>query len=185
MLDWHKCAILQFNETSWNIIRTFWEFSIQPFLPVWIFMFSNKIFPTPMYCRCSIKKRVLWSNKFEKWYSRVWSVFTTSPVPERYVDEIMDMKWWSRKSSEVGLQAGGEVMSCRMSLLSPELIWDTLWQKDLLLGDYWRNMAAGFWQGIHSRTGSLICHHSALWISLSETERVGCLLQLRITSHCM
>ena len=109
------------------------------------------------------------------------SVFTTSPVSERYVDEIMDMKWWSRKSL-LRLAFRQEVRwgnkSCRMALLSPELIWDTLWPRGLLLGDYWRNMAAGFWQGIHSWTGSLIC-------SLSETERVGCLLQLRITSHCI
>lgn len=126
--------------------------------------------------------------KFEKWYSRVWSVFTTSLVSERYVDEIMDMKWWSRKSV-LRLAFRREVWwgnkSCRMSLLSPELIWDTLWQKGLLLGDCWRNMAARFGQGIHLWTGSLICYHSALRISLSETERVGCLLQLRITSHCI
>lgn len=57
-------------------------------------MFSNKNFPTPVYCRCSIKKKKKFCGQINlrNGVLECVSVFTTSPVSERYVDEIMDMK---------------------------------------------------------------------------------------------
>lgn len=91
-----------------------------------IFIFQTEFSqPLSMYWY-STKKRVPWSNKFGKCYSRMMC-FLSLLLSQR------EGSWWGNghkvtkqeMSSEVGLQTGGEVMRS-VDCLSTELIWGTL-----------------------------------------------------------
>lgn len=126
-------------------------------------------------CRYSIRRRVLWSNKFGKCYSRM--------ICFDHFSCLREGSWWDngRKvmkqeiSSEVGLQTGGEVIRSVDCLSLAQSWYGVHWgQKDLLLGDCWRNMPGGFWRRAFIHGLNLLpATHSALRISFSGAEKVS------------
>lgn len=138
--------------------------------------FQTEFFqPLSMYWY-STKKRVPWSNKFGKCYSR--TVFLSLLLSQR------EGSWWGNghkvtkqeMSSEVGLQTGGEVTRS-VDCLSTELIWGTLGAEGFVTRWILKKHT---WE--ISWAESLICHPSALRISLSEGGKVGS-IQLKIISY--
>lgn len=110
MLDWHKVCCFVFYETYKIQSGQCGNFTYEHWYQCSIFMFQTEFSQLSYMCRYSIKKRVLWSNKFGKCYSRM--ICFLSLLSQ------LEGSWWDNGHkatkqgmfSEVGLLTGGEVM---------------------------------------------------------------------------
>lgn len=187
MLDWHKvCCCFVFYETYKIQSGQCGNFTYEHWYQCSIFMFQTEFSQLLYMYRYSIKKRVLWSNKFGKCYSRMICFLSLLSQQEG--------SWWDNGHkatkqemfSEVGLLTGGEVMrsvDClylAQSWFGVHGWWGaegfvTRW---ILKKHAWEIVTEHSFHGLNLLSA---CHHSALRISLPEGGKVGS-IQLKIIS---